>query len=131
MKYLALLGALAACATTDDRPQTLAYVTETVLAPNCAGAECHSALRRANDYVFDTVEHAQRSLDGTSGGTLGPLIAPCTATPCDPSKSSLITVITMQDSFGNRMPLDHPLANKDIFFIGTWIENGAAGYVQP
>jgi hypothetical protein len=29
------------------------------------------------------------------------------------------------------MPLRAPLANKDIFLIGTWIENGADGYVQP
>jgi hypothetical protein len=76
MRCLALLAALGACATTDDRPQTLAYITETILVPNCATAECHSALENQNNYVFDTVEHAQKSLDGTSNGTLGALIAP-------------------------------------------------------
>jgi hypothetical protein len=40
-------------------------------------------------------------------------------------------VITDKDTFGYRMPLDHPLANKDIFLIGEWIQNGADGYVQP
>jgi hypothetical protein len=29
------------------------------------------------------------------------------------------------------MPLDAPLANKDIALIATWIEDGAFGYTQP
>ncbi len=122
MKYLVLgFGLwLAACGTTDDRPQTLAYVTEAILAPNCAGAECHSQLRQSYGYVFDTVAHAQASL---ANGNL--------VTPGDPGSSYLITVITTEDRLGNRMPLDHPLDNKDIFFLGTWIRNGAEGYTPP
>ncbi len=134
MKSLALLAALGACATTDDRPQTLAYVTETILAPNCASAECHSASKRQNHYVFDTVANAQASLAGTldgGTGTAGQLITVCATPPCPPSDSALIAIITEKDAYGNRMPLDHPLSNKDIFLIGTWIENGAAGFVSP
>jgi hypothetical protein len=131
MKYLVLLGVLAACATTDDRPQNLPYITEAILAPNCAGAECHSQLRRSSGYVFDTVAHAQASLAGPADSTSRALIAPCAATPCPPGDSLLIRYITTKDSFGNRMPLDHPLENIDIDLIANWIEDGAVGYVQP
>ncbi len=124
MKYLALLGVLAACSTTDDRPQTLAYITETILAPNCATAECHASLHAANGYVFDTVEHAQTSL-ALHYAQL-PMVV-----PGKPSESYLATVISSQDQFGNRMPLDHPLANLDVDFIGVWITNGADGFVPP
>jgi hypothetical protein len=130
MKWLAFC-ALAACTTTDDRPQTLAFITETILAPNCATAECHGPFVKQSNYLFDTVEHAQHSLDGTSNGAAGALIGGCAAASCDPSQSYLIQVITTKDNFGNRMPWDHPLENKDIFLIGQWIENGADGYVQP
>jgi hypothetical protein len=132
MRCLAFCALAAACTTTDDRPQTLAYVTETILVPNCATAECHSSLRAQDGYVFDTVEHTQDSLadanDQTGFRSIGALI-----TPGDPMNSPLVSVLNGQNDFvkdENKplMPLDHPLANKDIFFIAKWIENGAAGY---
>ena len=122
--------ALAACGvTTDDRPQTLSYVTETILAPNCAGAECHSAVVKQNGYVFDTVEHAQESLAKLPAITVG-----------DPKSSYLMLVLgavedangkRSADLYGNRMPYDQPLSNADIYLLGKWIENGAAGYTPP
>jgi hypothetical protein len=137
MKWLALFATLGACATSDDRPQTLAYITETILAPRCSQAECHSSVRRQSGYVFDTVEHAQESLaDPNMTGSFGqPLI-----TPGQPLSSTLLIVLggvedadgkRYEDNFGNRMPLDAPLPNLDVYYIGTWIKNGAAGYVPP
>lgn len=130
MKWLALC-ALAACTTTDDRPQTLAYITETILAPNCAAAECHSATKRQNHYVFDTVENANLSLgahldDGT--GTAGPLLDACTMPPCDARNEPLFKILTVGDAYGNWMPLDQPLENLDIAFMKNWYQNGADGF---
>ena len=125
----ALVMSVASCGITDDRPQTLAYITETILGPSCATAECHSSMRRSYDYAFDTVAHAQASFD------LNPdLIPVCMEPPCSDAatNSYLLKILTSEsDIEGNRMPLRAPLANKDIFFIATWIQNGAPGYTAP
>ena len=109
--------ALAACGVHDDRPLTLAYVTETVLTPYCALPECHSSLRREYGYVFDSVAETQLSLK--EGGLID---------VGNPGGSYLLTVITNGDRFGNRMPLDSPLPNLDSVFIAQWITAGAPGY---
>jgi hypothetical protein len=121
------LGAIAACNVVDDRPETLAYVTETVLAPSCGLAECHSAMKRQSNYVFDSVAGAQASIAG------GHLVATCALPPCENADASsyLLTVISTQDVEGDRMPRDQPLANKDIVYIASWITDGADGYVPP
>jgi len=129
MKSIALIAlalVLAACGTNDDRPRTLADVTEMILAPNCGVAECHSSLRRQSGYIFDSVEGAQDSIKN------GNLIETCAAPPCTgaPGGSYLLTVITNGDRFGNRMPLDEPLPNLDAVMIADWITDGAPGY-QP
>jgi hypothetical protein len=54
-----------ACASDDGRPETLAYITETIFAPSCALAECHLAMTREFSYAFDNVALAQQALDGT------------------------------------------------------------------
>jgi hypothetical protein len=136
MKHLVLsiacACAFAACSATEDRPETLAYITETILAPFCATAECHSAMKDQSGYAFDSVELAQDAIAGETG-TAGMLIASCSAVPCDASDNNnyLLKVIDEQDIYGNRMPLDQPLANKDIVLIHDWIANGAVGYTPP
>jgi hypothetical protein len=117
------LVAVAACGT-DERPPTLGYITETILAPSCGVAECHSSLKRQSDYVFDSVASAQDSIKN------GNLIAVCDAPPCEdaPGASYLLTVITDGDSAGNRMPIDQPLPNLDAVLIARWITDGAPGY---
>ncbi len=124
---LCLLAATAACDVTDDRPETLAYITETILAPSCGTAECHSSMIKEKGYAFDSVEAAQDSIASL------PLIDVCATPPCPgaDANSYLLTVITTQDIEGDRMPLDEPLANKDIVLIANWITDGADGYTPP
>lgn len=122
MKLIFLgFAALVACNVTDDRPETLAYITETILKPSCATAECHSAMKAERGYVFDSVDAARASLK--------PIVLTCDEPPCTtaPAGSYLLTVITQQDTDGNRMPIDVPLANKDIVLIEQWLLDGSPG----
>jgi hypothetical protein len=126
MKLIFLAFAtLVACNVTDDRPETLAYITETILKPSCGTAECHSAMKAEKNYVFDSVDAARKSLQD--------IVATCDEPPCTtaPAASYLLTVITQQDVEGNRMPLDVPLANKDVVLIEQWILDGSPGLVEP
>jgi hypothetical protein len=123
-------GALVAGACgseTDDRPATLAYITDAILAPSCASAECHSAFRAQVGDVFDTVEAARRTIAG-NGLVRYPLDV------VDPSQSLLIRTLTvgapsiLDPSSGNvRMPYDAPLPDADIDLIRAWIAAGAQG----
>ena len=104
--------ALAACTQSDnDRPATLEYVTEAILQPSCAQADCHSSLRREKGYAFDTVAEAKQSLSRI-------------VIPTDPDASLLYIVLNRQIK---RMPYDSPLPDKDIALIRTWIVDGAPG----
>jgi len=129
MKCLLLACVLGACAhPVDDRPETLEYVTEAILAPNCGAANCHSSWKHIEDDVFDNVSGALFSMQ--SHVLLG-----CETKdldPCDDGRHTyLYTVLVAADREGDRMPLDQPLANKDIQFIADWISDGAEGYVSP
>ena len=57
-----VLLASACGSATDDRPATLDYITETILAPTCATAECHSDFKRQVGDQFDTPAGARRSI---------------------------------------------------------------------
>jgi len=127
MKRLVLIGALfaGACGTTDDRPRTLAYITETILAPTCASAECHSAFKQQVGDEFDTVDAARRSI--VSNG----LVLPDDV--ADPSRSFLIQSLTVgtlslldpKSGLKVRMPYDAPMPDADIALIEAWIADGA------
>jgi hypothetical protein len=125
-------GALAACQVTDDRPQTLAFVTATILQPSCGTAECHSAMKRQNNYVFDSVAGAQDALaTGLVGCTVnGVYVDPCSDDQTQAPSAGTTELVTVLNSnlFGDRMPVDQPLANKDIVFLEQWIASGADGY---
>lgn len=130
MVRLALIGALlgaAACGSdTDDRPATLDYITQTILAPSCAGAECHSAYRAQVGDVFDTPGAARRSIVEN-----GLVIYPDDT--ANPDSSLLIRVLTVGApsilSRGDtvRMPYDAPMPDADIALIRRWIDEGAVG----
>ena len=123
--------ALLACSTTDDRPQTLAFITESILAPNCGTAECHSTKKHQSNDVFDNVAGAQASmatygllLCSANGSTLDPCVV-------DARKTYLYQVIDDKDIEGDQMPLDQPLATADLALIVDWINAGADGYTSP
>jgi len=104
--------AVSGCAQTDnDRPATIEYITEAILAPSCGQYTCHSSYRMEKGYAFDTVEAARRSLK------LNLVV------PKDVEASQLNTVLTRQIK---RMPYDSPLPDKDIALIQTWIMGDAA-----
>jgi hypothetical protein len=117
----------ASCAIPEERPANLAYITTTILAPRCGTATCHSTFKRQSDLVFDSVAGAQRTIADNG------LVVICAEPPCEtaPHDSPLLTVMTDGDSEGRRMPLDAPMANKDIALIAAWLTDGAAGYVAP
>jgi hypothetical protein len=128
MHRLALFAALlAACGSaTDDRPATLEYITETILAPTCALAECHSAFKQQAGDVFDTPESVRRTI------VLNGLAYPFEAT--DPSQTSLLRSITVgltsviDPSRGLvRMPFVQPMPDADIQLIERWIAAGVPG----
>jgi len=143
MKLFALLCALTACATTDDRPETFAYINETILAPSCGTTLCHSAMKKAGGYAFDTLANTEAAFAiSKTKSRYEWLVVTCdllpTAqpSPCDQAiqDSFLMTSMTVGSQIGpnndkrDRMPLDQPLPSKDLVFIADWLRNGAEGY---
>ncbi|HEU4732323.1 MAG TPA: hypothetical protein VFT22_30725 [Kofleriaceae bacterium] len=131
MNRFVLIGALAtgACGSaTDDRPATLEYITQTILAPSCAPAQCHSAFKRQVGDQFDTVDAARLSIVAN-----GLVVFPDDTTA--PDSSFLITVLTVGtpsilDPGSNtkvRMPYDAPMPDADVELIRAWIADGAHG----
>lgn len=126
MKRLVLIGALlggasGACGVTDDRPRTLEYITQTILAPTCADAECHSAFKREVGDQFDTVEAARRTIVNNQ-----------LVDPGSPRSSLLYSSITtgapgILSSGTVRMPFDAPMPDADVALIAAWITDGAEG----
>jgi hypothetical protein len=111
---------------TDDRPPTLEYITETILAPTCAMAECHSAFKQQVGDVFDTVESTRRTI------VVNSLAVP--EDKDDPTQSFLIQTLTvgvgsiLNPGSGNvRMPFVSAMPDADIHLIEAWIRAGVPG----
>ena len=129
MQRFVLIGALlaGACGATDDRPRTLAFITEAILAPTCASAECHSAFRRAVGDQFDTLDATRVSIVSNGLVTYPEDVA-------NPEASTLMKTLTvgapsvLDPKSGNvRMPFDAPMPDADIALIRDWITEGAHG----
>jgi len=126
VRRVLVLALLAACGTTkDDRPRTIGYVTEAILAPTCGGAECHSSFSQNRGDVFDTVKAARATL-------VHNLLSfdSVQYDPAKPENSLLITWITQTDPLGlgiGRMPYDAPMPNADVNFLEEYIREGAPG----
>lgn len=118
--------ALAGCGTENDqRPRTVEYITQAILAPSCGNAQCHSSLFEASGYVFDTVEDAQQ---GLAGGLVGVIGLDDRNEPFgEPDESQPGTMMNVLTRTIDRMPWDQPLADADIDLIRRWIEFGAPG----
>lgn len=124
---LAVLPAAACTMSADSRPKTLPYITETILAPYCGAAQCHSSFTAAYDDVFDTVEGARRSIVRNKLVQMGG--AGLNDDRQDPHNALLVAVVELP--FGlhkeiGRMPYDAPLPDADIDLLARWVGNGSA-----
>ncbi len=62
--------ALAACGAEDyQRPRTVEYITQAILAPNCGNVQCHSALSHEANYKFDTLKDERQCRNRLGLGT--------------------------------------------------------------
>ncbi len=122
-----VLALLAACGTTtDDRPRTVGYITEAILAPTCGEAECHSQFSQHRGYEFDTVKSSRRSL--VDNGLI--VFDSPNYDPANPDNALLIIWITQTDPLGlgiGRMPFDAPMPNADVNLLKEYIREGAPG----
>jgi hypothetical protein len=133
MKRSVLFGALVvgACGSaTDDRPPTLDYITETILIPSCASAECHSAFKRQVGDQFDTLAATRQSIVANG------LVHYPDDTKDDASVASSFLIKTLTVGEGSilspgsgnvRIPYDAPMPDGDIALIKAWIRDGAKG----
>lgn len=126
MRSLAYLAvALAACGV-DNRPKTIEYVTEAVLAPSCGAAQCHSTFSGNLGDIFDTVAGARASL--VRNGLIQ--FDTNQYDPGAPKNANLIHWLTDTDPFSagvGRMPYDAPMPEEDIRFLVEFIAAEAPG----
>ena len=121
--WLVLAIASGCGTTTDDRPATLPFITETIFKPTCAAAECHSNFARQSSYAFDSVANARLSflndlklIDLDNLGT---------------DHAQLLRNLTEELVGAPRMPYDAPLPNEDIALIRRWLDDGLTGICDP
>lgn len=121
---LVLLALVAACGSeTDDRPATLQFITENILKPACANAECHSSFKNEQRYSFSTVDDARRTFQQDPG--LSDL------DNINTDQQALILNLTQETETAPRMPYDQPLPNADIALISAWLDSGLPGICSP
>jgi hypothetical protein len=133
---------LVACDLSDktaaDRPEQFDYIVETILAPSCGTAECHSAMKAQSGDVFDNVQGAHDSLISHSDLVMTcSRLQPPEDQPCgkDAANGSYLFTVLEQGQgvisdigYGDVMPLDQTLNSADRIFIGQWIDDGAEGF---
>jgi hypothetical protein len=119
-----LLAAASGCGTEeDDRPATLEFITQTILAPSCATANCHSTFAQAEGLILSNVDDARNSLSSyVEAGD--PAI-----NDDEDTTQGLMCYLLSPGGDGSciRMPYDAPLPNADINLIYKWIDDGAEG----
>jgi hypothetical protein len=119
---LPIVAAVGCGTTEDDRPASMAYVAEAILAPTCGQAQCHAAFTANRGDVFDSVDAARRSIHRNS--------LALQSDSADPSNADLIVWVTARDPFDRgigRMPYDAPMPNADIELLKKWIGKGVPG----
>lgn len=122
--WLSALVALASCAESDERPLTVEYATEAILAPSCGNAQCHSSFRQAGGFALDTVDAVKFEMVELADLELGvdgegqPIVTK------RPNESELIEVLVRAV---DRMPYDQPLPDNDIDYLRRYLEAGAPG----
>lgn len=120
MRFMLIpLALLAACATDDyRRPHTVEYITDAILIPSCAAAQCHSSFARKDGFSFSTVEESR---DGITDMVAGAIDAPDHG---NPDRAQFVIVLNRAVK---RMPYDQALSNGDQQLIREFIEDGAPG----
>ena len=107
---------------TDDRPATWSYVSTAILQPNCATANCHSALAQRASVDLSTRAAGYHSLVDRHF-VITPAAVPSLT---DDQRVERSQVINLMHAQGNlRMPPDMPLPETDIQLVASWIRAGA------
>jgi len=122
----ALGTAAIGCGTAnDDRPADWSYISAAIIQPNCATANCHSALSARSGVDLSTAKLGWTALvkpapSGKPGEYNNPFL-----TPGDSAHSSLHFLLRGQGT--RRMPPDSVLPVDDLKLIDKWIDEGAKG----
>lgn len=133
---IGLAGSAAGCGkSTDDRPATWSYVSTAILQPNCATANCHSAIAqrasvdlstRAAGYASLVDRHFVITREAVTDGGAAGLDAGAMPTLTDDQRVERSQIINLMHAQGNlRMPPDMPLPETDIQLVASWIRAGA------
>jgi hypothetical protein len=127
LMLLGLAGAAAGCGNaTDDRPATWSYVSTAILQPNCATANCHSALAQRASVDLSTRAAGYRSLVDRKFVITPADVAAASPPVTDDQRVERSQVINLMHAQGNlRMPPDMPLPETDIQLVASWIRAGA------
>ncbi len=108
--------------SSDDRPATWSYVSTAILQPNCATANCHSALAQRASVDLSTRAAGYHSLVDRNF-VITPAALPSLT---DDQRVERSQVINLMHAQGNlRMPPDMPLPETDIQLVASWIRAGA------
>lgn len=99
-----LVSAATGCGgSVDSRPHKWSYIAPTIIEPNCATANCHSALSQRKGIRLNTIDCSFMAAK-IWGGFLNNLRSTSSAFP--------------------RMPPDAPLPDPDIALIEAWVQDG-------
>jgi len=101
-----VVSAAAGCGgSVDSRPAKWSYIAPVIIEPNCATANCHSALTQRFNLRLDTIKESYKGLHQVGG--------------------LLMAVLRGELPNVQRMPPDAPLPDPDIALIQAWVDNGA------
>lgn len=123
---VAVMTALGACDTAEDRSGEWGYVHAAIVGPSCATATCHSHLSSVAGLDFSTPDKAYAFLTGRvcgapphDGDPVGNFVR-----PGQPESSQLVWMLRGEGT-ALVMPPDVPLPDVEIAIVERWILEGA------
>lgn len=120
-----ILFALAACGSDTERPDSIEYVTQSILQPTCGVANCHSTMVQADGLVLDNVDAVGLMIRRDLTDHINRLIASGTR-----DDQPLSTRLRWKAEYGDAivsMPLDAPMPDTDIDTVLQFLADGAPG----